>query len=189
MDDIIIRSAVPDDAPALLEIYSWYVLHSAVTFESAVPSQEEFRRRIGGTLEKYPYFVAEENGKPVGYAYAGAFHVRAAYGWSAEMSIYIAPDARGRGLGRQLYERLEGALGQMGILNLYACISWPEEEDEYLDKSSPAFHERMGYAQVGMFRRCGYKFGRWYSMIWMEKIIGEHKCPPMEVKKYTEISE
>ena len=187
MDKTTIRSATPDDAVTLLEIYGWYVRHSAVTFEYDVPSESEFRRRIGATLEKYPYFVVEDDGVVLGYAYAGAFRSRPAYGWSAELSIYLAPAARRKGLGRKLYRAMEDALGRMGILNLYACITWPETEDEYLDKSSPAFHESMGYTTVGVFRRCGYKFGRWYSMIWMEKIIGGHDCPPMDVTPYPQL--
>lgn len=184
MENIVIRSAAPDDAPALLEIYSWYVRHSAVTFEYDVPSEAEFRRRIISTLEKYPYFVAEAEGAILGYAYAGAFRTRPAYGWSAELSIYLDTEARRKGLGRMLYQALEETLARMGILNLYACITWPEAEDEYLDRSSPDFHAHMGYRTVGMFHRCGYKFGRWYSMIWMEKIIGGHSGPPMDVIPY-----
>ena len=189
MEKITIRSAVPDDARDLLDIYSWYVRNSAVTYEYDVPSEEEFRRRIRVTLEKYPYYVAEEDGTVLGYAYAGAFRTRPAYGWAAELSIYLSPEARRKGLGRMLYQALEDALGKMGILNLYACISWPETEDEYLDKSSPAFHSHMGFVTVGEFHRGGYKFGRWYSMIWMEKIIGGHCSPPMEVVPYPQLKD
>ena len=87
----------------------------------------------------------------------------------------MAPHARKKGVGRLLYQALEEELKKMGILNLYACIAYPVVEDEYLDKNSALFHEHMGYRKVGEFHKCGYKFGRWYSMIWMEKIIGEHK--------------
>ena len=186
---ISIRSVTEDDAPALLAIYSHYVRCSAVTFEYDVPSEAEFRRRIRGTLEKYPYLAAESGGIILGYAYAGPFHPRAAYGWSAELSIYLSPDARGKGLGRRLYETLEQELGRMGIINLYACISWPEIEDEYLDRSSPDFHTHLGFVTVGHFRQCGYKFDRWYDMIWMEKIIGGHVCPPTDVIPYPPLRE
>lgn len=187
MDDIIIRNAVPEDAAALLAVYAPYVTDTAITFEYDVPTEEEFRSRIAATLEKYPYFAAEKDGRVVGYAYAGPFHARAAYGWSAELSIYLAPEAKGMGLGRRLYEALEAALGKMGILNLYACISWPEVEDEYLDRHSVSFHTHMGFRPVGEFRQCGWKFGRWYSMVWMEKFIGGHDGPPTEVKRYSDI--
>lgn len=73
-----------------------------------------------------------------------------------------------------LYEELEQELAKMGILNLYACIGYPEAEDEYLTKNSAQFHEHMGYTKVGEFHKCGYKFQRWYDMIWMEKMIGTH---------------
>ena len=184
MENIIIRPVVEDDAPALLAIYGWYVLHSAVTFEYDVPAEEEFRRRIARTLEKYPYLAAEKDGVILGYAYAGAFHSRAAYGWAAELSIYLDREARGRGLGRRLYEAMEAALKAMGVANLYACIASPITEDEYLDNASERFHARLGYVTVGRFHRCGYKFGRWYDMIWMEKNVGEHECPPRDVVPY-----
>ena len=184
MDNISIRLVTESDVPALLQIYGGYVRTSAVTFEYDVPTEQEFRSRIEKTLEKYPYFAAESDGVILGYAYAGAFRTRPAYGWAAELSIYLSPEARGKGLGRMLYETLERSLRRMGIVNLYACISWPETEDEYLDRNSHDFHAHMGFVTVGQFHRCGYKFGRWYDMIWMEKIIGEHTCPPMDVIPY-----
>ena len=125
-------------------------------------------------VKRYPYLVVEVDGHIEGYAYAGVFKDRAAYDWSCETTIYIAHDARKRGLGRMLYEALEEKLKEMGILNLYACIGYPGVEDEFLTKNSAEFHEHLGYSKVGEFHKCGYKFGRWYNMIWMEKIIGEH---------------
>ena len=177
-----IRAATPGDAAAIREIYRYYVEHTAVTFDYETPSVEEFRRRIAATQEYYPYYVAEEGGAVLGYAYAGRFHPRAAYGWCAEMTVYLHPDARGRGLGRALYEALEAALEKMGVVNLYACISDPITPDEYLSADSPRFHAHMGYERIGEFHRCGFKFGRWYNMIWMEKLIGEHRAdqPPVQ---------
>ena len=168
------EEAVPEDAERLLGIYAHYVLNTAITFEYDVPSLEEFRQRILHTKEKYPYLVIEENGVIKGYAYAGVFKDRAAYERSCEMTIYLDRDYTGRGLGRKLYEALADALKARGILNLYACIGVPEEEDEYLDHNSEHFHEHLGYTTVGTFHKCGCKFGRWYNMIWMEKMIGEH---------------
>lgn len=140
-----------------------------------VPALENFKNRMLRTMEKYPYLVAEEDGVVQGYAYAGAFVGRKAYEHSCEMTIYIDKAARGRGYGRKLYEALELLLKDKGILNLYACIGDPVEEDEYLTRKSELFHEHLGYKKVGVFNKCGYKFGRFYNMIWMEKIIGEHK--------------
>ena len=149
--------------------------NTAISFEYEVPSLEEFKRRISNTLKKYPYLCILADGVISGYAYAGPFVGRAAYERSAEMTIYLAHDERRRGLGRRLYEALEKALKEMGILNLYACIGYPAEEDEYLTKNSAEFHGHLGYEKVGEFHNCGYKFGRWYNMIWLEKIIGTHE--------------
>lgn len=174
-DGITIRTARPEDAAALLEIYAPYVTDTAITFEYTVPSEAEFRGRIEKTLKRYPYIVAEKAGRMIGYAYAGAFHPRAAYDWACELSIYVATDARRCGLGSRLYERLEKVLGAQGLLNLNACIAVPlTDDDPYLTRASVAFHARRGYNTVGEFTKCGYKFNRWYNMVWMEKLIGEH---------------
>lgn len=187
MDSINFRPARPEDAPALLGIYSWYVLHTAVTFEYDVPTEDEFRGRVERTLKKYPYLVAEADGVILGYAYAGTFKARAAYDWAVELSIYLDKDVRGRGFGKKLYDALSNELSRMGILNLYACISSPIVEDEYLDNTSERFHSRLGFVTVGRFHRCGCKFGRWYDMIWMEKFIGGHECPPSDVIPYSDL--
>lgn len=171
---ITVRSASLDDAPRLLEIYAYYVESTAVSFEYDVPSEEEFASRIDATLRRYPYLVLEDEGVIMGYAYAGVFKARAAYDRSCELSVYVDRDRRRRGYGRMLYEALGEELKRMGILNLYACIGDPIEEDCYLTRDSEKFHSRMGFTKVGTFHRCGYKFGRWYNMIWMEKLIGEH---------------
>lgn len=167
----IVRNAVLEDAERLVEIYGYYVEKTAVSFEHEVPSVDGFRQRIEERLGKYPYLVLEEDGKVQGYAYAGAFIPRAAYDHCCELTIYLDKDARGRGYGRMLYEALEEALKADGYRNLYACIGDPIEEDEYLTRASEKFHERMGFVKVGEFHKCGYKFGRLYNMIWMEKIV------------------
>lgn len=175
MEKTLIRNAKLQDAEDILGIYAYYVENTAITFEYDVPALEEFQNRMKKIMEKYPYLVLEQDGKIAGYAYAGAFVGRAAYAWSCEMTIYLDRNVRKCGLGRKLYEALEERLREMGILNLYACIGYPEEEDAYLNKNSAQFHRHLGYSLVGEFRKCGYKFGRWYNMIWMEKIIGSHK--------------
>lgn len=171
---MVIRSASTADAARILEIYAYYVVNTAITFEYEVPTLCEFRERVKSTLERYPYIVIEEDGEIVGYAYAGPFKERAAYDRSCEVSIYLDRDSRGKGYGRALYEELEKRLASRGILNLYACIASPIEEDEYLTDDSERFHARLGYERVGEFHQCGYKFERWYNMVWMEKLIGEH---------------
>lgn len=183
----MIRIATENDAEKLLEIYRYYVENTAVSFEYETPSVDEFKERIRKTQEKYPYLVSERGGKLVGYAYAGPFHSRSAYGWSAETTIYIARDERQTGLGRELYTALENALSLQNILNLNACIGYPSVEDAYLTKNSFRFHERLGYRLAGEFHQCGYKFGRWYGVVWMEKIIGEHPAKPLPVAAFAEI--
>ena len=181
----MVRNAVLSDAERLAEIYAWYVERTAVTFEFAAPSPEEFRERMRGIMARYPYLVVEEEDRVLGYAYAGPFKGRAAYDWSCELTIYLRNDERKHGLGRLLYEELEQCLKAMGILNLYACIGVPEgEDDEYLTHNSQQFHEHLGFKEVGRFRRCGSKFGRWYTMIWMEKIVGEHTEKIEPVRNY-----
>ncbi len=184
-EGISLRIATPADAPALAAIYAPYVERTAVSFEYLAPTPDEFAQRIERTLANYPYLVAERAGVPVGYAYAGPFHARAAYGWAAETSIYVRQDARRGGVGRELYAELERLLRRQGVLNLNACVAWPEVEDEYLTRDSVRFHERMGFARVGEFHRCGYKFGRWYGMVWLEKLIGAHEDVPAPVTPFS----
>lgn len=174
MEHIVIRIATVNDAEQLLSIYAYYVENTAITFEYEVPSLEEFRDRISNILKKYPYLCILQDGVIKGYAYAREFVGRAAYDWSVETTVYLAHDAQKCGLGRKIYEALEDALKKMGILNLYACIAYSAVDDEYLTKNSAEFHEHLGFQKVGEFHNCGYKFGRWYNMIWAEKIIGKH---------------
>ena len=171
-DTFVIRSVTPADAESLLAIYGPYITDTAITFEYDIPSIEEFRGRIQNTLTSYPYICAKADGKIVGYAYAGVFKARAAYMYSVELSIYVKKECRGQGIGKKLYTELERQLKNQGIKNLYACIAVPtKDEDLYLDFSSQNFHSRMGFTKVGTFTDCAKKFDRWYSMIWMEKIL------------------
>lgn len=178
MSEVEIRTASLKDAKALLHIYEYYVKNTAISFEYEVPTIEEFKSRMTNTLKKYPYLTAVKDNEILGYAYAGPFVGRAAYDWSAELTIYLAPKKRKQGIGKKLYKALEEALAESGIQNLYACIGYPEVPDEYLTKNSAEFHEHLGYTKAGQFHKCGYKFGRWYDMIWMEKLIGDHKAAP-----------
>lgn len=180
-----VRDATLEDAGRLLEIYSYYVENTAITFEYDVPSIEEFRGRMAHTLERYPYIVIERDGRIEGYAYAGPFVGRAAYDWSCELTVYLDHRSRGGGLGKRIYSALEDRLKAMGILNLYACIGYPKVEDAHLTRNSESFHRHLGFETVGRFHDCGYKFGTWYDMIWMEKTIGEHlpEQPPVRFQK------
>ena len=140
MSDLTIRNATLADAPRILEIYAYYVEHTVITFEYDVPSLAEFEGRMRDIMQKYPYLVIERDGRIEGYAYAHAFVGRAAYDWAAELTIYLDHDARRGGLGCVLYEALADRLKAMGVLNLYACIGYPQVEDEYLTKNSAEFH-------------------------------------------------
>lgn len=182
-----IRNATLEDAKSILTIYDYYVKNTAITFEYETPSLEEFKEQMEKTMLRYPYLVIEDDSGIQGYAYAGVFGGRAAYSWSSEVTIYLAPFAKKRGYGRKLYETLEDGLRQMGILNLYACIAYPEIEDDYLTKNSANFHAHLGYRKVGEFYKCGYKFNRWYHMIWMEKLIGSHKNNQPMITNYLEL--
>lgn len=176
-----IRMATPLDAEELHKIYAPYVENTAISFEYEVPAVLEFRRRIETIRFKYPYLAAVEEGKIVGYAYASAFKERAAYDWAAETTIYIKEGCKGKGYGRKLYSELEKILREQNILNMNACIAYTEREDVHLTNASMRFHEKMGFNVVGKFSKCGYKFGTWYDMIWMEKLIGEHTKKPEAV--------
>lgn len=176
-----IRDAKTSDAKEILKIYAYYVEHTAITFEYDVPTLEDFQNRIRNIMIHYPYLVVENDGAVTGFAYAKAFVERAAYKWSCEVSIYIDHSLQKSGLGGKLYKALEKRLKEIGILNLYACIAYPIKEDEFLNRNSTDFHAHLGFAKVGEFYKCGYKFGRWYNMIWMEKIIGTHKPKPNTV--------
>ncbi len=186
MERSIIRIAEPKDAERLVEIYAPYVRETAITFEYEVPSVEEFRGRIEHILTRYPYLAAERDGRIVGYAYAGVFNERPAADWAVETAIYVEKGSRSAGVGRKLYDALERELSRQNIINLNACIACPETEDEYLTFNSIRFHEHMGYRMVGKFHQCGYKFGRWYHLVWMEKHLGEHPGKPDGVKWFSQ---
>ena len=185
MENITIRTARMEDVKELLDIYGYYVKNTAVTFEYEVPTLEEFENRISDILEKYPYLVAESDEGIVGYAYAGRYHPRAAFAWSAEMAIYLKKDIRQSGIGRMLYTRLEEILKKQGVVKTIAHITMPI--DEYSDFNSMQFHEKVGYRIAGKFENIGYKFGRWYSTIWMDKMIGVPGERMETVKNFEEV--
>lgn len=177
--NIMIRPACGADAATLARIYAHYVEKTAITFEYTAPDTTEMERRRQEISQRYPYLVAESDGKVVGYAYAHAFYGREAYAWSVESSIYVDVNNRKQGVGRRLYEALEKALKSMGILNINACIAVPRnEKDPYVTNGSLHFHQRLGYTLVGRFHNSGYKFERWYDIVWMEKMLGPHTAHP-----------
>ena len=185
IDDISIRFAKPEDAKELLKIYAYYVTDTAISFETEVPSEEKFKLRIEEVLKSYPFIVACKDDEILGYAYLHSFVGRKAYELSAETTIYLNPDKKKMGIGKKLYSVLEDIAKAQNITNLYSCIGYVYKEDEYLNNNSVQFHEHIGFRMVGKFENCGHKFGRWYHMVWMEKIIGEHK----EIKEFLKYSD
>jgi len=158
----MIRPASEQDLPQILDIYAPYVENTTVTFEYDVPCSRSFLQRFYEITAQFPWLVWEEDGMILGYAYAAAPYSRAAFSWCAEPSIYLRPEARGRGIGKKLYAVLEAILEKQGYQVLYALIT-SENTD------SIVFHRKMDYEQKVDFPDCGYKFGRWLGLVWMEK--------------------
>lgn len=155
------RLATKADAAALLAIYKPYVENTAITFEYDLPSLSEFASRIEQIGSKFPYLVALENEKIIGYAYASPYRTRAAYDWVVELSIYLDENERQHGAGTQLYQKLLGLLTLLNYQRAYACITSPNPE-------SIGFHQKFGFQQIGFFQNSGYKFGQWYGIVWLE---------------------
>lgn len=183
-EDIKFRKVTVDDAAAIIEIYKPYVEDYAVSFDVEVPTEEEIKHRIEKYSSKYPFIVAtDEAGKVLGYAYANEMKSRQAYNWSAEVTVYVDINEHLSGIGKRLYYRLEKTLREMGILNTYASVvTIDSEEDAYLTMNSYNFHERMGYHPVGKLNSIGYKFNKWFDIIWMGKNLGVHTDDVGEVK-------
>ena len=177
---ICLRFAVPEDAEALLEIYAPYVEKTSISFETEVPTRDEFSRRISEYSARYPYLVAEEDGKPLGYAYAHAFHDRAAYDWTVETSIYIAEEARGKHVGTALYRALLELLTLQGVKNACAVITFP-------NIPSTAFHQAMGFEAGGILPDFGYKLGDWHSVAYLFKVLKDSADAPTPMVPCSEL--
>ena len=160
----IVREATEEDIKAIAGIYRYYVEETAISFEYEAPDENEMRSRLKEYSGRYPFLVIEEGGTVKGYAYAHPFSYRAAYYRSAEITVYLDRHSTGKGYGTQLYRELEKRLKDRGITNLYAIIMYP-------GYGSVNFHEKNGYKIVGKLTDCGEKFGRLWSVVYMEKII------------------
>ena len=158
----MIRIATEEDVPAILAIYAPYVKDTTITFEYDVPTQDAFLERFRGITADFPWLVWEAEGEILGYAYACRPFERAAYSWCAEPSIYLKPSAQGKGIGRKLYSSLEELLKIQGYRVLLALITGENDR-------SVRFHEKQGYVFAGELIGCGYKFGKWLGVFWMEK--------------------
>ena len=176
----MLRIASEADIPAILNIYGPYVLTSTATFEYTVPSPEEFTRRFHSITARFPWLVYEEAGVILGYAYASAPFTRAAYAWCAEPSVYLRPDARGRGIGRELYRALEVILKYQGFQLLYALVTGE-------NTASLSFHRALGYETLAVFPDCGFKFGRWLDLNWLQKRLTPVEIPSKAPVAWAEI--
>ena len=162
-----IRFADPArDAAGILAVYAPYIRETAVTFETEVPAPDAFTARVAGICADFPYLVLEAYGELAGYAYAHRQAERAAYAWNAELSIYLAGKWRGRGRRAPLYRLLERLLAMQGYVNLYGVITAS-------NRGSIAMHEKLGYRQIGLHEKTGWKFGQWHDVAWLYKRVGE----------------
>lgn len=187
-----IRLATEDDAAGVLAVYAPYIA-TPVTFEEEVPALDDFRARMGAALERYPYLVAVAgaadeagradakdgggHGRVVGYAYAHAQHERAAYGWNAELSVYLSPEAQGRGLGGALYGALVDLLRLQGVKTVYALVTAPNEASERL-------HAAFGFELMGLQRNAGHTCGAWRDVAWLMKQLGPFDADPAPIEPF-----
>lgn len=163
-----IRLATESDAEAVRAVYAPVVETTAISFEIEPPSRDEMARRIREISARYPFLVTDG-----GYAYASAHHARAAYRWAVDVSIYLAADARGKGLGRTLYTRLFAILKAQGFYCAYAGIALP-------NAASVRLHESFGFTPVGVYHAVGFKFGSWHDVGWWELSLRERDANPRE---------
>ncbi len=172
---MLIRHADPTDAAGCLAVYAPFADDTAVSFEHAAPTLTEFQQRITRISRTHAFLVAEEHNAVAGFAYAGVHRERLSYRWTCEVSVYLDSDARGRGVGRRLYEVLFPLLEQQGYRMLLAGISLP-------NPPSVALHRSMGFDEVGVYRRIGWKAGDWRDVMWLAFQLGpdthETEMPP-----------
>lgn len=166
MNAPLIRAATAADAEALAAIYGHHVLHGSGTFEEVPPSPADMdARRLGVVAHGLPYLVAEQSGRVLGYAYAAPFRTRAAYRYTVEDSIYIAPDAQGRGVGRALLSAVLARCEALGLRQVLAVIG------DSANAGSIGLHRALGFEPAGIGKDVGFKHGRWVDIVWMQKAL------------------
>jgi L-amino acid N-acyltransferase YncA len=172
---LAIRPSTDADVKDITAVYAHHVLHGTGTFETVPPTEADMAARRADVLGKgLPYLVAEESGQVLGFAYCQWFKPRPAYRFSAEDSIYLHPDAKGKGLGKQLLAELAAAAEAAGVRKLIAVIG------DSGNAGSIGVHRSLGFTQVGQFKSCGWKFGRWLDIVLMERFIGAGDSTPAE---------
>lgn len=171
---MIVRGAGEGDAEALAAIYGHHVLTGFGTFEEEPPPADEMERRRVAVVERgLPYLVAEDAGRVLGFAYAAPFRPRAAYRYTAEDSVYVAPEAVGRGVGRAVLTEVVAACEALGLRQLVAVIG------DSGNAASIGLHRALGFEQKGVGRGFGYKHGRWVDIVFMQKPLnGGDTRPP-----------
>ena len=173
-----IRLATADDAADIATLYAPFVTDSGASFETVPPTVAEMAARIAAGGDLYPWFVAlDATGAIAGYAYACAFRARRAYRFAVETSVYVAAEAHGRGIGRTLYERLLPLLEAQGFTQAIAAITLPNDP-------SVKLHERLGFAQAGIYRDVGWKLGAWRSVGLWQRALAPPQDPPPEPVPY-----
>lgn len=171
---MLVRDATTDDAGACLAIYTPYVRDTAITFELAVPSEQEMAERITAALRTHAWLVLDDNGTLVGYAYGSTFKARPAYRFSCEVSVYLETGRRRTGAGRLLYEALLERLAARGYRTAAAGMALP-------NPASVGLHTALGFEPVGTFRNIGWKHGAWHDVAWMQRDLGVGEPPPDEI--------
>ncbi len=174
---LLIRDAALEDAASILNIYSPYIIDTSITFETEIPSVDDFRSRIASVTSMYPWFVAESNGVVAGYAYASRHKERAAYRWCVDFAIYISPSFQGKGLGSLLYGELIGVVKALGYYNAFGIISLPNE-------ASVRLHESYGFVKTAHIRSAGYKRGSWHDIGHWQLRLREEESEPAEPLPY-----
>jgi phosphinothricin acetyltransferase len=175
-----IRLAKETDAESILEIYGPYIQNTSFTFETEVPSLDEFKKRIQSYLENWPWLVCEINKKVAGYAYASKHRERIAYQWCTECSVYVHDEFQRMGVAKALYTAIIDLVKLQGFRNLYAVINLPNEK-------SVLFHEQMGFQYFATYKNVGYKLGRWKNVGWWELQLNEYNPEPESPRKFSEL--
>jgi L-amino acid N-acyltransferase YncA len=168
---ISVRLVSKKDAPEILDIYSPNILSSATSFETELPSIEEMQRRIENCLLKFPWVVCTVDERVAAYVYASKHREREAYQWSCECSVYVHPDFKGRGIGKDLYALLFRILKEQGLRNIYAGITLPND-------ASVRLHEKCGFQNFANYENIGYKFGKWHTVGWWKLQLNEYELNP-----------
>lgn len=156
-----IRKVCLVDADDIAAIYNYYVENTIITFEEVPVSVDEIASRIDNISSQYPYLVYEENGKVIGYAYATQWKSRSAYRYSAENTIYLHPDAKGKGIGSTLFRKFLEETRKTDLHVLIGGIALPNE-------ASVALHEKFGFKKIAQFEEIGFKFGKWVDVGYWE---------------------